>query len=498
MTEPEVEVGAEPGARVASLGGRLASGTFNYGLGRLVPQLLAFVLLPVYAAFLSPQEYGVLDLAGSLSGFLMILMRLGVPGSLPRHYVDHPEGPALRDYVTTLAKFIFWASVGVGVLVMAVGPLLVRLLPGVRFFPHLLIVVVTAVLAGNSDLQRRLIQAREQSGYSVRLTLAMSAVSIVFSLVFVVGLRGGAVGMLLAQLLTGLVFFAQAQHYLRPELKGHFNRPMLRRSVQYATGILPSHFLQAFNPLLVRTILAQVGSLGALGLFGIATRFTTPLTVITAAFATAYNPIYFTVRKDNSKAALARLASTTHAIWTLAIGCFLGITLLAPPAIRLCLPGSFHASAPLIPVLALGFLGQIAYIVFGAELFFQESTWRVPVASGTSAIVALGLTALLVRQWGALGVAWADTAGDFASAMVAIFLSIRLVHVPHDWSTMLKTAALGALAYLATVLVAPGGAWQALAVGGIALAGFAFALYLFRDPLVHGLLARLRTSAERA
>ena len=71
---------------------RLVGGTFNYGLGQSIPKFISFLLLPIYTRLLSPTDYGFLDNAIAVRGFLMMLMRQGVC-----------RGP-LHDTITTTRR----------------------------------------------------------------------------------------------------------------------------------------------------------------------------------------------------------------------------------------------------------------------------------------------------------------------------------------------------------------------------------------------------------
>src|SRR5262249_27618995 len=146
-----------------------------------------------------PSEFGVLDIATSYGGVLVIAMRFGVPGAVARFYYDHREGGPLRDYITTIGWFVMISSFVVGAAALALGPWMEhRFLRDLPFFPFAVLAVLGAFMSGNSDVQRRLIQAREQSAYSAKLSLAFSAVTIVLSVFFVAVLRWGAMGMQLA------------------------------------------------------------------------------------------------------------------------------------------------------------------------------------------------------------------------------------------------------------------------------------------------------------
>ncbi len=93
---------------------RLGGATLNYGLGSILPQVLSFVFVPVFTAFLTPADYGVLELASALAAVLVIVMRLGMGGALTRFYFEYREGETLRDYVTSLAWFVMIASMVIG------------------------------------------------------------------------------------------------------------------------------------------------------------------------------------------------------------------------------------------------------------------------------------------------------------------------------------------------------------------------------------------------
>ena len=106
-----VEIEAPPRS---ALGKRLIGGTLNYGLGSILPQVVSFLLLPVYTSYLTPADYGMLELLGAFGAILIVLMRFGVPGAVTRFYFDHREGESLRDYVTTVNRFLWTSSLLVG------------------------------------------------------------------------------------------------------------------------------------------------------------------------------------------------------------------------------------------------------------------------------------------------------------------------------------------------------------------------------------------------
>lgn len=474
---------------------RLGGATLNYGLGRVLPKVAGFLLIPLYTAFLSPGDFGVLDLATTFAGVLFMLMRFGVPGAVSRFYYDHREGVELRDFLTTIGWFQIAASIVVGGIALLAWPLLsASVLPGVSLVPIGLLIVTSTVLTGLSDIQRRVIQAREQSAYSAALSTITAVIQIGSAVVFVAVLRLGVYGMLLSFLVSGAVSYAQALHYLAPDLRGRFQVGMLREALKYSSGILPSQVVGAFAPLANRALLASNAGLADVGVLAIATRFASPLAILVAAFSAAYLPIYFSMRNEDSEATRAELARSTRNTWTIALIVTLGIVMMGPPAIRVMVPSEFFGAAALLPVVALGGLAEVVYVLLSPEIYYTKKSWLVPLVSLTTAVCSFGLTALLVGHYGAMGVAWATAGGLAASSAVGALISLRLVRIPFAWGRMARTTVLCGLCSVVGLYTSALPLMVQVTANGCAVLAFVGILVATRDPVVAEALGRLRRS----
>lgn len=400
---------------------RIAKASVNYGLGSALPKLIGFFLLPLYTFYLTPDDYGIVEICAAIGGFMVIFMRLGVPGSVSRYYLDYQGEPQrLADYVSTVHHFLLAASVGIG-LACSIGLYFFSELvtPGVLFFPFLVLVMANGVLSANSDLQKRLIQSKEQSRYSAVLSVSNSVVGIVAALILVVWFRMGALGFIWSQTITTVLFFLQAQWYLRPFLKGRFDKKMWRESIGYGLNILPHHLSAALAPLLCKLILLHSGSMAALGLFSLAGRFSQPMELAFAAFNKAYQPVYFQLRKDG--AAPPSLLKMMAGVWVVFVWVYLGVAFLVPPLIPLLTPARFHASAELVPFLANGFMWQVSYFLLSTDLYYLKQTRYIPVISFSGLCVTLLFTFLLAPAYGGMGLAVAQIIGFMVWAVVAFY-----------------------------------------------------------------------------
>ena len=394
----------------------------NFGMANVMTKIIGFLLIPLYTNYLSPEDYGIAELCGSLLAFSIIFMRLGVPGSVNRFYFDFKDDEKkLKDYITTIHHLLVISSIVVGIAIGIISYLFSSvLLSGVLFFPFIVLVLINSGFSANSDLQKRLLQSKEKSAYMAKLNIALALIGILLTIFFVVFLKMGALGLILSQTCTTLIFFIQSQYYLRNYIKGKFNLPMLKDSLKYGVGLLPHHLFAALAPLLSKGILNSRDSLAALGIFSIALRFIQPLDIIYNIFNQSFNPIYFSLRKKDDTIQIKKVYLV---VWLSAIIIFMITVLLLPSLVPFITPIRFHKSAELIPILALGFIGQVAYMMFLQESYYDKNTKSVSLITGSGLAVNLIVTIVGVNQFGVYAIAWANSAGFITWAVVSYLLS---------------------------------------------------------------------------
>lgn len=471
---------------------RVVEGTFNYGLGQSIPQFIKLLLLPVFTRILTPTDYGAVEVANRFGGFVTTLMRQAVPGAVARYYYDNPEGPTLRDYVTTVSWYLLASSLVVGLITLGICPwLLATVIPGLPA-PLAFLTVLGGIAMCNGELQGRLVQAREQSAYMARLNVGRASISIALVVLFVVALRWGAVGMVSAETVSWAVLTLVAIYYLRRELRGRFKFSMLKSSLTYSWAMMPGDFVGNLTPLVTNVMLADAQSTAANGLYSLALRVTQPLTMLAIAFQQAYNPIYFSIRKEDTEAGLKRLANTSRNVWAAAVGCAIASSFFGPPLIVLVTPASYHAAAPLVPLFALGFLGMSSYYLLVPEIFYSKRTWLLPVVIYGAAAMEIAISALTVHRYAAAGVAGAAAVRWIVMATIAGIISSRLVATPYPWLSMLRITLCGVLTFFPIYLSAPPAIVGQLAAGAAGTLVYAAMLWATGDPSIRDIAAFVR------
>ena len=96
---------------------RLTRHSAIYGLGDLVARLLGVLLLPLYTAYLSPADYGKIEILIAASAVLLVVLRRGVSEGFFRFYFDSPDATHHRTVIRT--TFWFTMATATAALVLA-------------------------------------------------------------------------------------------------------------------------------------------------------------------------------------------------------------------------------------------------------------------------------------------------------------------------------------------------------------------------------------------
>ena len=402
-------------------------------MGQVLPKIIGFLLIPLYTTYLSPADFGVFDLAITFSSFLLVVMRLSVPGAITRFYYDY-KGEQEKNYITSIYWFVIILSLFTGLLVLMIGYFFVDvLIPGLPYYPFVLLIVCSAFLNSGSDVQRRLLQVRQQSAYSAGLNIFTALVTIVLSITFVVFFKWNAVGLVLATALASLVLFLQAQYYLRKDLFAKINIPMIRESLRFSLVLFPYHLYGQVSTLITKSILSAYGSLAAVGMLAIATKFTQPFTIIISAFGAAFTPQYLSIRTRNHKEDFHKLSVLIKRIWFGSALLFVAFFLFVDLVIVVMTPQTYHSSIGLTKLLSLGFLPQMFYVIFSNELFYRKENKILLLINMIGISLSLLLSWLLVQRYHETGAALAVIAPSFVGAVLMYWFTRKKITFHPPW-----------------------------------------------------------------
>ncbi len=422
-----------------------------YGLGTVGQRLVGLLLIPVYTRLLSPADYGVLALLGVFAAVYANVADFGISASIFRFYIREQDEDGRRQVLSACLNIVALAAVP-SLFVSAVSPGISRVLLA---DPKLWFLVVLSTARCWLDLLIRIpmapIRSRQESGLYVRINLFLTSVTLALSLLLVVVLRMGVLGVVLAQTVTngGAAIWLLIRYLPRPLPRT--KRAMTESILRYGIPFVPSGLSQFILRLADRYILRLFEPMAAVGLYSLGYRLGEGISTAGEAFWAAWLPFAFrTAREEGGRRRLAEVGGTWFGM---IIAMAVLLSLFSLEILRILTPPAFHGAARVVPVVAIGLALFSFYPVAEISLRITGRTGRIPVVNGLAAVVNLALNFILIPRMHILGAAWATALAYGVQFAGILWLGHRSFPLPFPYRRMLAAAAIALAAGIAGIEV---------------------------------------------
>ncbi|GIV83549.1 MAG: hypothetical protein KatS3mg052_0556 [Candidatus Roseilinea sp.] len=426
---------------------RFARLTAGYSLVTLIGPAFTILLTPLYTRVLSPDDYGVVEVATTLSSFMTILASFAIDQALNAYFFDGDE-TYQRNLVTTAQISVGLTGLVLAVLLVIVAEPLAEWLykdPARRSILYLIAFnVVSAPLYNIASVVLRLKMGVKRVNV---LGLTFLSATIVSNVALVLLLRFKATGVVAANALAnglaclaGLVLTGQI-------LRGRFTPALVKPLFRTGAGLLLGSISLLLFSGADRVLLTQYVSQEQQGLYAIANKLATMVYVLLSAPWTAWWPLALEMgAKPDAPAQYARMLEYFAAgamMVALSAGLF-APEILAVFARDVYVPAAPYALALMIYVGPLAFIGTN----FQIGLYVKKQTRFVSGIIVAAAAINIALNVILDPLWGVWGAVWSTVAAGAFVAVASHYIARRFMPVPYR----LGRVGLLGLVYLALVI----------------------------------------------
>jgi O-antigen/teichoic acid export membrane protein len=411
---------------------RLGKHSAIYGLGGLVQRLLALLLLPVYTRYLSPADYGTVATLVALTTVLAIVLRLGISNAFFRFYFDSAE-PAYRRLVLRTS---FWFTMGMATLGLAVGLALSWALSALLFGSSADAEVVAAAFVGlwaqmNYEQLTALFRAEERSTAFLAASLANIAITIVATLILVVGLDAGPLGVVVGSFTGTLLVYVALLGYRREQLGLQLDRSLLRQMNRFGLPLVPSAVFLWVTNFSDRFFLLELADRAEVGLYSVGVAIASAIVLMLTAFRTAWPAFAYSIEDDREARSAYAYVLTYLVLATSWVA--VGLALLAPWLVEWMAAPAFARSADVVGPLAFSVVAYAGYVVVVIGVGRMRRTQFNWVVTGAAAAVNVGLNLLLIPPYGMMGSAVATIAAYVTMFAGMTWWAQRIFPVPYQW-----------------------------------------------------------------
>jgi O-antigen/teichoic acid export membrane protein len=448
IDDDEVETSVDQPLGVSAL----ARDAVIYGSTRVLVKSLAFILVPVYARFLAPSAFGVLELVLATIAFVDVLITANMDGVLARFYFDRQETQWRRQIITLyLAIEAAYPAVVVGGFIAFAGPLSEGIVGASGYGSLFVIALATVYLSNIVDLPLILCRVRRKPVTFAVYSLTRGLVQVVMTVLLVVVWHLGVKGILIAGLVSVCVGFVVSLREWIGDLTPRVDWSVGRDMVSFAwPGIIGGLAFFALN-LVDRFFVTHYHGLADNGLYGAAYRFSQVVLVAVIAFRLGWTQWHYSWLHTGRHEQLVARGANYYFFATgfLAVGVAAWIL----PVFHVLMPERYWPATPAVAPLALAAMATGAYTIFAVGFNVTKRMRWLPPLTIAAAAVAIGLYFLLVPPFSFLGAAWATTTAFVILAVLVVFTAQRFYPVPWDWFRIGLSVGLAAALAVASLAV---------------------------------------------
>jgi O-antigen/teichoic acid export membrane protein len=441
---------------------RLGKHSAIYGLGGLVSRFLAVLLLPLYTRYLSPSDYGKVETLIALTTVVGILLAMGITSAFFRFYFDSPDAEHRRLVVRTS----FWFTMGMATLGLVLGLALSSQIADVLFGStepaDLVAASFVGLWAGMNWAQiTSLFRVEERSVAYVVATVANILITVGATLVLVVALDKGPLGVIVGNFVGTLSVYFVLLAYRRDQLGLQFDRRLLREMNRFGIPLVPTAVFLWITNFSDRLFLVKLTDAAEVGRYSVGVRIASAMVLLLTAFRTAWPAFAFSIEDEREAKRAYGFVLTYLVLVTTWVAT--ALTLLSPWIVRWLAAPAFESASRVVGPLAFAAVAFGGYIVVAIGIGRARRTQFNWVVTGAAALVNASLNLILIPPYGMMGAAIATLAAYATMFFGMAWRAQHIYPVPYQWRRVL-TATLAGVALAVAGKLAGGGLVVALAL----------------------------------
>lgn len=410
---------------------RLLKNSGIYGMAQILQKAMGLVLLPVYTSLLLPEQKGIVDVVQPIANFLVIFCTLSINSAVVRYYVDYKDEPeSLKEFWGACFTFVMVNSILLtSIFVLFKDVLLEPIANGISFFPYIALAMVSVLLNPVYTMYQSSLQARQLSASYGANNIAYFLVNVSLNIFFVVVVKIGAVGILLALAITDIIFFIYTLFKLRRLIKFNIKKTYVKIALKYSLPLLP-HTLSGWAVSMIdRIFLGNLTGLASSAIYSTASQFGNVINVLTTAVNQAYVPWFFEKmkNKEENEHDIVKMSE----ILTLFYGVMaMGMSLFGPEIFKIMTAENYFNGWKVIPFLSFAFVFNGIYYFFVNPLFYNKRGVKfIAIGTFSGAFLNLILNVVFIPKLVEVGAALASLISMIASCVIVYFISRKIEKV---------------------------------------------------------------------
>ena len=404
--------------------------SLTYSIGHALTSGIAIFLLPIYTRYLSPAEYGVIDMFLVIAAFINLTIALEITQGIARYYQDARDEKEKREYTSsafwfTLLVYLFFFFISF----IFSDTFTLWFLEDVNKKKIFLLAVFSITTSGIFRFTRNQLRWQIQPKNSVITSLLNVVVtgSLVVYLIVVQELKVESI--FIGQIAGNITASLLAIFFVRKSYGFIFCISKFKKMVSYSMPLVLSGIGIFIAVYIDRIAIKDLLGFDELGIYGVAYRFAAVAFLVMAGFQKSLSPLVFKhYQEENTPLDISKIFSIfiIFALFVVA-----GSILFSKELVVLFTTKAYYSSESLIPLLVMVIFFSNMYI-FAPGIGIVKKTKVISLISISSAIINIILNYTFIPVIGLSGAAYATLVSAVIAFSLYIFFSFKYYPIPYQ------------------------------------------------------------------
>lgn len=395
----------------------LIKGSLVLVISNIVLKAMGFLLLPLYTTYLTPADYGILDMANTFISLLTGFGTLCLDTGFYTFYYDEKSEDYRREVLNS--TFCIHIIVSIIPIVMILFSKSISFMLYKSTDKSLIVSIALMVISTTmfTVIPSAKIRIDNKMKTFAKINISISLIAIVLNILFVVKFKMGFYSLITTSLITNgiqiLIYFSILKKEINIKL---FNYSLSKKILRYTLPLIPGSIAYWIVTLSDRYLIGHFYSQSDIGIYAIANKLVIMLTIFTGAFITSWPSFLFSNKDEENSKDKYKIALN---YFFFIFSCLaLIISVFSKEIVILMSDEKYWSAYKMVSYLIFGELAMSMAYISGAGLNIAKRSTLAMIVSWIIAILNIVLNFIFMPKYGPMVAA--------ITTMICYFLAFYL------------------------------------------------------------------------
>lgn len=412
--------------------------TSIYSVGSLASKGIGFLLIPLYTNYLSPKDYGILELLTISVTLASIIIQGGISAAVFKFSNTYEKEAERREIFSTVLIFLTLVCLSFIIIISLFADRISFLFINKEGYGYYLILMLVSFFFSTvASVPETFLMAQKKSKLFTAISIGTLIVNLSLNIYMIAIARQGVLGILYASIISRFLNTTFLLVVTIPKIGLRLNIAKLRRVLGFAYPLVPAElalFVFSFSD---RLFLSHMSDLKSVGLYSLGYKFAFMISLLLVQpFMRIWQQEMYDVKKKSDA------PDIFGRIYTYLIGAVLiagGLmSIFIKDVIAIIAAPEFLEAWRIVPIIALAYVFRSTYLYFQMGMFFKNKTAYISYATVAGAISILLFNYFLVPRYGGMGSALSVLFSYIILSVISLSVSQRLYRVHIEYRRLIK------------------------------------------------------------